>query len=82
MDCRKLLAELGEYIDGELDDSICGELEKHLADCDPCRVVVDNLRGTVKIYKDCEPMPMPESFQKHLNELLQKRWKECHSDEE
>ena len=82
MDCRKLLAELGEYIDGELDESICKELEKHLADCDPCRVVVDNLRGTVQIYKDCEPIEVPVKFQEHLHELIQKRWKERHSDEE
>jgi anti-sigma factor RsiW len=81
MDCRKLLGQLGEYVDGEIDPAICAELEKHLADCDPCRMVVDNLRGTVQIYKDCEPYDVPIRFQEQLHELLQKRWKECHPDD-
>lgn len=82
MECKELLAQLGEYIDGELDDCLCEALEEHLDGCDPCRVVVDNLRGTVQIYKNCEPYQVPIEFQKHLSELLRKRWKECHSDEE
>ena len=43
---------------------------------------VMRLRGTVQIYKDCEPIEVPVKFQEHLHELIQKRWKERHSDEE
>lgn len=35
MKCEDLLKAISDYIDGEIDPSICEELEKHLRDCDP-----------------------------------------------
>ena len=48
--CRQLLGSLSEYVDGELDDELCGVLEQHLEDCEDCRIVVDTLRKTVYLY--------------------------------
>jgi len=39
--CRELLTLINEYVDGEVDPSLCRGLERHLAKCNPCRVVVD-----------------------------------------
>ena len=44
MKCAELLALLNEYVDGTVDLSICEEFEKHMAGCNPCQVVVDNIR--------------------------------------
>ena len=49
--CRHLLDQVSDYIDGELEATLCAELEKHLADCDNCRVLVDTLHKTVLIYQ-------------------------------
>ncbi len=48
--CRQLLGSLSEYVDGELNDELCGVLEQHLEDCEDCRIVVDTLRKTVYLY--------------------------------
>jgi anti-sigma factor (TIGR02949 family) len=48
--CRHLLGELSEYIDGTLEARLCAEIERHLADCENCRVVVDTLNKTVSLY--------------------------------
>ncbi|MGD2158654.1 MAG: zf-HC2 domain-containing protein [Anaerolineales bacterium] len=48
--CRDLLASLSEYIDGSLDESLCAEIDRHVADCEDCRIVVDTLRKTVYLY--------------------------------
>ena len=48
--CRHLLGELSEYIDGTLEARLCAEFERHLADCENCRVVVDTLNKTVYLY--------------------------------
>jgi anti-sigma factor RsiW len=48
--CKKLLGSLSEYVDGELDQEFCSELEHHLEDCEDCRIVVDTLRKTVNLY--------------------------------
>ncbi|MFN2198938.1 MAG: anti-sigma factor family protein [Anaerolineales bacterium] len=46
-DCRHLLSSLSDYVDGTAGDAICDEIERHLADCENCRVVVDTLKKTV-----------------------------------
>jgi RNA polymerase sigma-70 factor (ECF subfamily) len=46
--CRELFRELSDYLDGELDASLCRELEEHLADCQSCRAFVKSLEQTVE----------------------------------
>jgi anti-sigma factor RsiW len=76
MNCDELLTLLSEYIDGDVDPGICGELEKHLAGCDPCRIVVDNMQRTVRLYKEGKEYELPLPFRQRLHEALRERWKE------
>jgi anti-sigma factor RsiW len=55
MKCEELLAMLNEYVDGTVDPAICEEFEKHMAGCNPCQVVVDNIRKTITLYKAGQP---------------------------
>ncbi len=55
--CEHLLADLSDYLDGEAAASTCAEIERHLADCPDCRVVVDTLRKTISLYQD---LPQPD----------------------
>ena len=43
MKCKEILAALSDYMDGDLDPDIRQALEEHLADCNPCQLVVDNV---------------------------------------
>lgn len=54
--CKHLLADLSDYLDGEAAESVCAEIERHLADCEDCRAVVDTLRKTIYLYRQ---MPQP-----------------------
>ena len=36
-DCKKDFEKLSEYLDGELDDDACREIERHFRDCPECR---------------------------------------------
>jgi anti-sigma factor RsiW len=38
--CQHLLGQLSDYVDGELEQTMREEIERHLADCQNCRVVV------------------------------------------
>lgn len=51
--CQDLLSSLSEYVDGDLGPELCLELERHLHECQRCRVVVDTLKKTVELYHDC-----------------------------
>jgi anti-sigma factor RsiW len=65
--CRHLLASLSEYIDGTLGNELCSELERHLEDCENCRIVVDSLRKTVYLYRvTSEPPTMPDDVRQRL----------------
>lgn len=57
--CRELVAQLNDYLDGELPADLCAELERHLADCPDCRVVLDTLGQTVRILHHLDEAPPP-----------------------
>ena len=76
MKCEELLAMLNEYVDGTVDPAVCEEFEKHMAGCNPCQVVVDNIRQTITLFKDGQPYAMPIQFREQMHDTLQKKWKE------
>ncbi len=49
--CGDLLGELSDYLDGEASTQVCAEIERHISDCEDCRVVVDTLRKTIQLYR-------------------------------
>ncbi len=79
LQCRHLLDSLSEYVEGTLQEALCVEIERHLAECANCRVVVDTLRKTVYLVQTLE-QTQPELpadvrirlFHKlHLDEFLE-----------
>lgn len=70
-DCRHLLSTLSDYVDGDLGVSLCAELERHLAECENCRVVVDTLRRTIYLYRATStPEPVPDEVKERLHKRL------------
>lgn len=76
MKCEELLKLLNEFVDGTVDPSICEEFEKHMAGCNPCQVVVDNIRKTITLYKAGERYELPASFQQRLHVALREKLNE------
>ena len=46
--CKAMFAELSNYLDQQLDDSLCEELEKHLNGCEPCKAFLADLESTIE----------------------------------
>ena len=78
MKCEELLAMLNEYVDGTIDPATCEEFEKHMAGCNPCQMVVDNIRMTVTLYKAGQKYELPLKFREHLHEVVRQKWNEKH----
>lgn len=69
--CRHLLGSLSEYVDGTLDESLCIEIERHMADCEDCRIVIDSLRKTITLYQaTAQEQPMPDGVRERLYRRL------------
>jgi RNA polymerase sigma-70 factor (ECF subfamily) len=52
--CKAMFAELSNYLDEQLDDSLCDELEKHLDGCGPCKAFLASLEATIQ---ECRTLP-------------------------
>ena len=76
MKCKDLLAQLGDYVDGTIDPAICREFEAHMTGCNPCQVVVDNIRKTITLYRSGRPCELPVPFRERLHAALREKWKE------
>jgi len=50
LSCKQLLASIGDYVEGGLSPDLCQEIERHMAGCEHCRVVVDTLNKTIILY--------------------------------
>jgi RNA polymerase sigma-70 factor (ECF subfamily) len=46
--CKAMFAELSNYLDEQLDDSLCEEMERHLDGCGPCKVFLASLEATIE----------------------------------
>jgi RNA polymerase sigma-70 factor (ECF subfamily) len=46
--CKALFAQLSNYLDEQLDDSLCVKLEQHLDGCEPCKAFLASLESTIE----------------------------------
>jgi anti-sigma factor (TIGR02949 family) len=68
--CRDRLGILSDYLDGELDEQLCAELEQHMDGCGNCRIVVDTLQKTIVLYRDYGHEEVPEDIKSRLYAVL------------
>jgi hypothetical protein len=65
--CKHLLRSLSEYVDGALEGTLCAEIERHPADCEDCRIVVDTLTKTVYLYhQTAAQVTVPQDVRQRL----------------
>ena len=69
--CEELLGSLSSYIDGDLPPKLCEELEKHLAGCNDCRVVLNTTKRTIDlVHTPIEKPDLPEDVRERLFKRL------------
>jgi mycothiol system anti-sigma-R factor len=65
-DCSHLLHDISDYLDGEASAAVCAELEKHLAECENCRVVVNTTQKTIDLVRELPQPGMPHHLRQRL----------------
>jgi predicted anti-sigma-YlaC factor YlaD len=73
-ECRQLLGQLNEYVDGDLAGDLCHMLEFHLDGCADCRVVLDSLTKTISLYRGLRevPLELPPDVEARLMQRLER----------
>jgi anti-sigma factor RsiW len=69
--CLEMFEKLSEYIDGELDQLTCADIEKHIKNCVACFSCVETLKKTVAICKEVKDNPIPKEFSQKLKDIIQ-----------
>ncbi len=71
VNCKALLGSLCDYLDGTLSAEICQEIDKHISECDNCRIVVDTLHKTISLYQQTsEETEVPGAVRERLFHVL------------
>ena len=69
-DCRRMFQRLSEYLDGELDEAACSEIQKHVQECIPCEVCLQTLKRTVALCRESDALPVSEGLSNRLKEVV------------
>jgi putative zinc finger protein len=76
INCADFMAELGNYLEGEVADEVRLQLEHHLSHCQTCTVLVDSTRKTVKIVTEAGAFDLPKTAFRLIMEQVMTRIKE------
>jgi anti-sigma factor RsiW len=70
MTCRDAIAVLADYLDQSLAADALVELERHLADCVPCRAYLATYTKARAIGAEAQRVEMPEEMKARLRRFL------------
>lgn len=70
MTCREVIAILAQYLDQTLTADVVAALERHLADCAPCRAYLATYTKTREIGAQVQRVEMPDEMKSRLRRFL------------
>ena len=73
MNCKGVIRELSNYIDGDLDPGLKTELERHLNHCEDCTMIVDQTKKSIEILCDSKPLELPSDVRSRLHAALREK---------
>ena len=68
--CDEFMAELGNYLEGDVAIEVRQQLERHLSHCQTCQVVYDSTRKTICIVTDSGSFDLPEAAAKPIRDKI------------
>ena len=73
MNCKGVIRELSNYIDGDLDLAVKQELERHLGHCEDCTMIVDQTKKSIEILCDSQPVELSSDVRSRLHTALRRK---------
>ncbi len=62
--CRRMLARVSAYLDGELDAADCRTIERHCRTCPDCATLIGGLRSAVGLCHEAGERPLPPALRR------------------
>jgi predicted anti-sigma-YlaC factor YlaD len=73
LNCEAVTRELSNYIDGDLNIELRHDLEIHLQGCEHCTIVMNQVKMTVDLFCDAEPVDLPSDVRSRLYQALKQK---------
>ncbi len=70
--CRRTLADISAYLDGELDDSACELIRRHCRGCRECRALVEGLRETIGLCRKAGEASLPAAVRRRARSRVRR----------
>jgi len=71
--CADFMAEIGNYLEGDVAEEVRLQLEHHLSHCQTCTILVDSSRKTLRIVTDTGSFDLPEATFRPIAERIMSR---------
>ena len=71
IDCKHVWQHISAYIDGDVDEALRAEIDKHLETCEICSAVLDSTRNVVVLVADARVFELPAGFTERLHGRLE-----------
>ncbi|MCC6862114.1 MAG: zf-HC2 domain-containing protein [Bryobacterales bacterium] len=69
-ECKEVFALLSQYLDHELPEADCAEIDRHMAGCEPCIAFLNSLRRTVELCHGYAPVEQPAPLDAAVKQRL------------
>ena len=73
MNCDELIRLLADYHEGAAPEALCGEVERHLAECNPCQALRQDLLALSRLCHECPPPRLPKAVRERIAKMLSER---------
>ena len=70
MTCDELYQRLTDHAEGVLDADVCQEVDRHLAECESCRLIRQDLEDLSRLCRKQEPVRLPDDVRARIEALL------------
>jgi len=70
IDCKHVWEHISAYIDGDVDQALRAEIDRHLEHCEICSAVMDSTRNVVVLMADERVFEIPAGFSERLHSRL------------
>ncbi len=71
--CDDVFRMLSDYVDEDLKQAVCLEIEKHLEGCPDCTLQVDSVKQTIRVYREASSREeMPVDIMIRLQDVLKR----------
>ena len=66
IDCRHVVFEISNFIEGEVDDVLRTRIEEHFKSCNHCLAIYDGTRNVIGLVGDGKVFDVPAGFSARL----------------